>query len=522
VVWTIRRKLVALSALAIVFLVAVGGTGLWGAQKASTAAAKQRTLAQLLSTYYDAQYNENGARADVWEAIAATSNTQVEQIEREYDTFAAQWQGDLQIVGASKMLPKTLANTANTLAGQEVQVDKSGRAAVEKAKTNVSEAQAQAAAFDKVFDTLDTAMVDYRTSLSAQADLTKKQADSASSLETELLIGALVGAVVVLLALTLLVMRSIIKPITRCVEGLEQLAKRDLTAHFGSAGDDEIGRMVTALTAAVGDIRGALGEIAERSKTVDSASHELSAVSQQLAASAEETASQARSVSDAARTVNDNVSSVATGTAQLSGSMREVADSASNAAATAREAAGLADRAEGVLTGLSGASLQIGNAVTVIRGVAEQTHLLALNATIEASRAGAAGRGFAVVAEEVKSLARTTAESTDEVAVVVGRMQSSVREVVEVIARIASTVRSIDGNQSTIAHAVEEQTLTAGTMRNGVADAAGGIGAITANIDSVAVSARATTEGVTSAQRAADELAQTAAQLAALADAFVF
>jgi hypothetical protein len=59
-------------------------------------------------------------------------------------------------------------------------------------------------------------------------------------------------------------------------------------------------------------------------------------------------------------------------------------------------------------------------------------------------------------------------------------------------------------------------------MRNEVSDAARGVAAITENIDSVAVSASATTEGITSAQRAADDLAQTAAQLASLAGAFQY
>jgi methyl-accepting chemotaxis protein len=519
VLWTIRRKLLAVSLLALVFLLAVGGTGLWGADKATASSDRQRQLSQDITQQDDGLAAHNGVRGDVFEAIEVLHVTQVEAVITEYQDFAAEWQS-AQAAVASANLPAALHTTAGQLRDQTAIVIALGQKSVEAARTSNSVAQDDGDVFDKAFDSLDSKLSAFRVQLSALSARTKASADSAAALERWVLISVAGAAVVVLFLLTTVVSRSIIKPIDRCVAGLEQLARRDLTAGFGRPAKDEVGRMVSALTSAVGDIRAALGEIAGRSKIVDNASHELSAVSQQLAASAEETASQARSVSSAARTVNDNVTSVATGTAQLSSSMREVADSASDAASTAREAAGLADRAENVLTTLRDASLQIGNTVTVIRGVAEQTHLLALNATIEAARAGAAGRGFAVVAEEVKTLARTTSDSTDEVADVVKAMQDSVREVVEVIARIATTVRGIDDNQSTIAHAVEEQTLTAGTMRNGVADAADGIAAITANIDSVAVSAASTTEGVTSAQRAADDLAQTAASLASLADSF--
>ncbi|MDX6207119.1 MAG: methyl-accepting chemotaxis protein [Frankiales bacterium] len=517
--WTIRRKLTAVTLLAVVFLLGVGATAIVGAQNASTASARQRDLSAALTYQLNGQTAQYGVRGDVFESMAVVHVDEVKAIIKEYENFAAEWQSAEASISTSK-LPQNLVASAKDLRAQSSSVAALGRKAVTEALYSNDRARVAAATFDKAFDVVDAKSATFLTRLQAAESSTKAAADRAANVEMWVLVSVLCTAVVVLFLLTRFIARSIVRPLDTCVAGLEQVAKRDLTATFGRSSGDEVGRMVRALTSAIGDIRSALGEIAERSQVVDSASHELSAVSQQLAASAEETASQARSVSSAARTVNDNVTSVATGTAQLSGSMREVADSASDAATTAREAAALADRAELVLATLRDSSLQIGNTVTVIRGVAEQTHLLALNATIEAARAGASGRGFAVVAEEVKSLARTTSESTDQVVDVVEAMQDSVREVVDVIARIASTVRGIDGNQSTIAHAVEEQTLTAGTMRNGVADAAEGIRAITANIDSVAESAAATTEGVNSAQRAADELAQTAAQLAALAGGF--
>jgi methyl-accepting chemotaxis protein len=519
VLWTIRRKLTAISLLAALFLIAVGGTGIVGARNATAASNRQHMLSAVLTQQQEGVAAEYGTRGAVFEAIAVVHVDEVKSVIAEFENFGAQW-SSAQAAVAKGDLPQALVPEAKSLQTDSAAAIALGSKAVNAALHNNDQARAAAAVFDKAFDGIDTRLAAFLTRLEAAAATTKAQADRAATVELWVLSAVLGVAVLVLFVLTRLISRSITRPLDSCVAGLELVAQRDLTATFGRSGRDEVGRMVSSLTSAIGDIRGALGEIAERSHVVDSASHELSAVSQQLAASAEETASQARSVSSAARTVNDNVTSMATGTAQLSGSMREVADSASDAATTAREAAGLADRAELVLTTLRDSSQQIGNTVTVIRGVAEQTHLLALNATIEAARAGTSGRGFAVVAEEVKSLARTTSESTDQVADVVEAMQDSVREVVDVIARIAATVRGIDGNQTTIAHAVEEQTLTAGTMRNGVADAAEGIRAITANIDSVADSAALTTEGVTSAQRAADELAQTAAQLAALAGGF--
>ena len=79
---------------------------------------------------------------------------------------------------------------------------------------------------------------------------------------------------------------------------------------------------------------------------------------------------------------------------------------------------------------LGESSQEIGDIVSLINEIADQTNILALNAAIQASMAGEAGRGFAVVADEVQGLAERSAAATKQIASLVKTIQTDTNEAV--------------------------------------------------------------------------------------------
>jgi PAS domain S-box-containing protein len=180
----------------------------------------------------------------------------------------------------------------------------------------------------------------------------------------------------------------------------------------------------------------------------------------------------AEGVSAAAGTALGNVQAVGAATEELTASIREIAAQVAQAAEVSRRAVEGGERARERLGLLSGVAERIGSVVQLISGIASQTNLLALNATIEAARAGDAGKGFAVVASEVKSLARQTANSTEEITRQVTEMQTATTAAVAAVGDIGRMIEDIAAVSVAVSAAVEQQAAATQEISRNVSETA--------------------------------------------------
>ncbi len=95
-----------------------------------------------------------------------------------------------------------------------------------------------------------------------------------------------------------------------------------------------------------------------------------------------------------------------------------------------------------VIESLASKSEEIGHITEVITEITQKTNLLALNAAIIAAQAGEHGLSFGVVAEEVRTLSREAADSTNAIEGIISEIQDFTRQSVTHVNQTRSLVES--------------------------------------------------------------------------------
>lgn len=310
-----------------------------------------------------------------------------------------------------------------------------------------------------------------------------------------LLLSVLIG-VSAALVLGFVFARMITMPIRQAVEHAERMATGDFSRSLEFTHGDEIGMLAKALNRTTASLRVMIGDITSGAQTLTASSNELSAISEQMNQSSEAAAQECGGVAAATEQMSANMTSVASASEQLSTNIQMVATAAEEMSATVAEIAKNSETASTITTsavskassatrkvGELGASAnEISKVTETITEISEQTNLLALNATIEAARAGEAGKGFAVVANEIKELARQTAQATAEIKSRIDGIQTSTAGTVAEIQEISKVIHDVNEIVSTIAAAVEEQSVTTRDIVENISQASQGVQEVNQNI----------------------------------------
>ncbi|WP_193371015.1 methyl-accepting chemotaxis protein [Pelagibius marinus] len=254
---------------------------------------------------------------------------------------------------------------------------------------------------------------------------------------------------------------------------------------------------------------------------VTSASGQVQSTAQSMSQTAEQTSQKTAAVATATDQAANNVQTVASAAEELTASIQEIGRQVAQSTKIASDAADQARTTNQEVGALADAAQKIGDVVTMIQDIAEQTNLLALNATIEAARAGEAGKGFAVVASEVKQLATQTAKATEQIAQQINEIQNATGGAVDAIAKITSTIEEVHGIANGIAAAVEEQSSATEEISRNVQEASASTSEVSANIGDVTSAAAQSGNSAKTMLTAANELAEQSKSLSNQVDHFL-
>ncbi len=213
----------------------------------------------------------------------------------------------------------------------------------------------------------------------------------------------------------------------------------------------------------------------------------LAAQAKKLQALAEDHQRRATASTSSAARATESATSIASAIEEMNSAIHEIGRQADEATSIAGGAVKNAKGADEAVATLAARSDEIASIVGLIRMIAERTNLLALNATIEAARAGEHGKGFSVVAGEVKSLARQTAEATEQIEKQINDVRVASQNVKDQVKGIEETIGQINAITVAIKSALDQENAATQEIARSAQETTSATSAVTAGISHMLV-----------------------------------
>lgn len=211
--------------------------------------------------------------------------------------------------------------------------------------------------------------------------------------------------------------------------------------------------------------------------------------------------------------VSDTFNNVAASVEQINKSIIVINEHCASAMLRMADADAKAKDTNRIIQQLETASRQIGKIIGIISDIADQTNMLALNAAIEAAGAGEAGKGFMVVANEVKELARQTADATGEIADQIENMQSNMPEAVGAVSEITGIINGLSEFMKSLTQEVTQQGKRSDQITEESASAAKRMNEISREIGRISDNAVSVSKTVQESTKGVNDIARSTAEL---------